>query len=59
MELPNVTDTVEGDIRKDQHQREIKHKETARDQIKKNMDVNGTFEHVWCMQFFFLNFYVA
>ena len=31
-----MTDTVEGGIRKEQHTREIKHKETARDQIKQN-----------------------
>jgi len=31
-----VTDTVESGIRKDQHTREIKHKETARNQIKQN-----------------------
>ena len=33
---------MEGDIRKDQHNREIKSKETAREQKKKNMDVTVT-----------------
>ena len=34
--FPPVTETVEGDIRKDQHTREIKYKETGRNQIKEN-----------------------
>ena len=37
-----ITDTVEGDIRKDQHNREIKYKETGRNQIKENMNVTVT-----------------
>ena len=37
-----VTETVEGDIRKDQHTREIKYKETGRNQIKENMNVTVT-----------------
>jgi hypothetical protein len=34
-----ITDTVESAVRKDQHDREIKSKETARNQIKANMNV--------------------
>ena len=37
-----ITDTVESDIRKDQHTREIKYKETGRNQIKANMNVTVT-----------------
>ena len=37
-----ITDTVETDIRKDQHIREVKSKETARNQIKENMNVTVT-----------------
>ncbi|NCP78860.1 MAG: hypothetical protein GW833_06870 [Desulfuromonadales bacterium] len=36
-----ITETVESGIRKDHHTRDIQHKVTARDQIKKNMDVNS------------------
>ena len=37
-----ITGTVETEIRKDQHTREIKSKETARNQIKENMNVTVT-----------------
>ena len=43
--LWECVETVEGDIRKDQHNREIKYKETGREQKKKNMDVNGKWQH--------------
>ncbi|CAB9513255.1 expressed unknown protein [Seminavis robusta] len=38
----NITDTVETNIRNDQHNREIQSKETARNQIKENMNVTIT-----------------
>jgi hypothetical protein len=37
-----ITGTIETEIRKDQHVREIKSKETARNQIKENMNVTVT-----------------
>ena len=42
-----ITETVESGIRKDQHEREIKYKETGREQKKKNMDVKSTY---WYMK---------
>ena len=38
-----ISETVESGIRKDQHNREIKYKETGRQQKKDNMDVKSTF----------------
>jgi hypothetical protein len=37
-----ITDTVESGIRKEHHTREIQSKETARNQIKENMNVTVT-----------------
>ena len=36
-----ISETVESGIRKDQHNREIKYKETGRQQKKDNMDVKS------------------